>query len=670
MLENSVIVRNLIVRNTIYSAVLWVGSALALGACSDDAQTQTDAGVPDFSTSEAGADSGSLPPPICRKPQALGAGPFFKLATAAYKLDTLSLGNATRVSSADIDGDGYPELMLHKGGANNRDDLKSTPPKRYKFLLHNVASGSGRAFADITAASGFSAIRGGGSGRASHLAVFADVDNDGDLDAFSGTNVDPNSKTPDPGDRNEILLGDGKGKLTLASKSGIFHKEMFSTTSAAFLDYDRDGNLDIFVGYSYEIYGYLYANQDRLYKGNGDGTFTDVTQQMGMMLKRDSGWADGSNCKPTWGVAACDVDGDGDDDLITSSYGRQFNMLWRNDGAKFTEIGQTSKVAGDSNTDYKDNEFYKCYCQQNPGKCTGVAAPSIGCTGNYWNPGTDDQPWRNNGNTFTTVCGDYDNDGDMDLLHTEIRHWHIGKSSDPSQLLRNTGKTPILFERLDNAKSGLARAPSMSSWNEGDISAAFFDFDNDGLQDIILMDSDYPGTHVWLFRQKADHTFESIGKKAGMAQECGQEVTVADFDLDGDLDVVMGYTTMRSSSTGCTKAQVNIYDNVVGSEANWTRVRLTGKGKGGANRSAVGAWVKVTAGGVTQLQQVGGGYGHFGLQNDLVLHFGLGASCEVDKVEVRWPDKAGSTSSFTKVRANYLVEIQQGKDKPTYIIKK
>jgi hypothetical protein len=90
------------------------------------------------------------------------------------------------------------------------------------------------------------------------------------------------------------------------------------------------------------------------------------------------------------------------------------------------------------------------------------------------------------------------------------------------------------------------------------------------------------------------------------------------------------------------------------------RVKLVGLGAGHSNVSAIGARVRVTAGGVTQTMEVKGGEGIGQIQNDFVLTFGLGATCDIDQIEVRWPDSAHTTDTFKDVRANYLVTIKEG----------
>ncbi|MCB9641060.1 MAG: VCBS repeat-containing protein [Myxococcales bacterium] len=629
------------------------------------------------------------PPRICKTPKALtDQGPYFRNIAAEMGLgDGKIEAYGTRLAAVDIDGDGYPDLIVHKGGSNNRDDLNATPPKRFRWILMNRPDPNDpkkRIFVDQTVESGYLDIPGDATtkGRASHFAIFADVNNDGKLDLFSATYTDANTPSTDPGDRSQLMLGDGTGKFTFAPKTTALTpaaSSLWSTTSATFLDYDRDGLIDIFVGFWYTNYGKSYESiQDRLYKGRGDGTFVDVTAQMGLNTKSfNDGYKDGTNHKPTYGVTSCDVNGDGKTDLIVTAYGRQYNMLYLNRGDRFEEVGQASTFAGDANHDLSDNQFYLCYCAANATKCPiGTPRPSIQCSSPPpWSPGVDDHPFRLNGNTFTTVCGDINNDGKMDLYNAEIRHWHIGKSSDPTQLLLNMSQgSDFKFQRIPPAQAGMER-PKVGGWNQGDIMASFFDFDNDGKPDIYLCSSDYPDTFGSLFRQTDASTpekpmFQDIAQVAGIRHARAVGLAIADFDQDGDLDVAIGSSTMRcKAAEGCpwTKNEVFIYDNLVGQDSNWVKIKLRGKGQGGANTFGIGAQIRVTAGGVTQTQEIQGGFGHFGLQNTLVAHFGLGANCDIEKIEVRWPNGQSTVQTFQDVRANYRLLIEEGKDEVTYL---
>jgi hypothetical protein len=111
---------------------------------------------------------------------------------------------------------------------------------------------------------------------------------------------------------------------------------------------------------------------------------------------------------------------------------------------------------------------------------------------------------------------------------------------------------------------------------------------------------------------------------------------------------------------------VHVYRNDVGAAKNVVQVRLHGA-PGKSHAAAIGARVAVTAGGVTQVQEVNGGYGHFGMQHGTVLTFGLGTSCTIDSLEVRWPDSAGTVETFKDVVPNYLVDVKQGEKKPVYV---
>jgi hypothetical protein len=513
--------------------------------------------------------------------------------------------------------------------------------------------------------------------RQEHLAIAADLDGDGDLDLFSGTYTDPTAdrtKVPDTGDRDEVLLNDGKGHFTLAPKSApqTVSADLQPTTSAAFADVDHDGIVDVWVGAWYKAYGAGYAGvQARLFKGKGDGTFVDATPGSGLETQA-SGFATGLNHRPLYGVTACDLDGDGLPELLGSAYGRQWNLLYQNLGAasgapSFAEIGQPSGFGGDANLDYSDNQFYECYCQVT-GTCTPAATPQITCDATSWNPSIDPKPWRLNGNTFTTVCADLNADGKNDLYSAEIAHWHIGQSADKSELLANDGPTeasPIHFSRPGRAATGLDWKHEGSDWNEGGIMVAAADLDLDGLEDLIVGASDYPGNYSLVYRQKHDApgTFEEVGAALGLHHACTNGLAIADFDRDGDLDVVVGSSLARDCAALYPDGnQVFFFENQLNDGAakrGFLQVQLDGK-PGLSNRTGIGARVRVAAGGKIVTKELSGGYGHFGMQHDTTLTFGLGGACKVDEIEVRWPDAQGTIERWTNVGGGQRVTITQG----------
>ena len=641
---------------------LLLAFALLTTACGDDDRP---AATGDAGSSDGGAsDAGSVEPPPENCPTSPDPGIQFRDVTDAWgAADVL----ANRVSSADIDGDGYPDVVVHRTGSHNRADF-SAPARDwpYRVLMNREKPGGGRELVDRTRDSGYGALHDpvGDEGRAAHFAIFGDVDNDGDVDVFGGTYSDPTQRATDPGDRSEILLNDGTGTFTLADRSAAIAgsadgARALPTTSAALLDHDRDGTLDVFIGYWYAMYGSsLYGMQDRLARGTGGGAFEDVTDAVGLTTTGTPGERGAS--RPTYGVTACDVDLDGDTDLLASAYGRQWNQLWIHTSGGYADVGESSGVAGDENQDYADNEFYRCYCQTT-GSCT-ADPPRISCDGLYWSAGTDDQPFRLNGNTFTTACADIDADGDQDLYSAEIVHWHIGGSSDSSELLVNDGTADApVFTRPGNDATGLAVPRVGVSWNEGGIASALADLNNDGRMDVLLGTSDYPDQQLWIYRQKPDGTFEEVSAAAGLTHACAPGFSLADLDLDGDLDLLVGSSTARNCADSYPDGPpLRVYENVSGQDAGWTQIRLAGDPAAGTNASAIGAIVRVTSGGVTQTREVGGGYGHFGMQHGLAVNVGLGAACNVDSIEVRWPDAAGTTETFDDVRARYVVAIEQG----------
>ncbi len=552
-----------------------------------------------------------------------------------------------RLQTVDLDGDRYPDLVVTNFSDNARDDLAAGLQYHY-VLMNRPGTDGGRTFVDETEASGLIQNRDGGTGTPSSLFVYGDVDNDGDLDAFVGRYLDASDENT-TGDCSEILLNDGVGHFSFAERSGPCDLAGVPVTAASFTDYDGDGVLDLWQVTFYIEYGYLPSAQDQLFHGNGDGTFTDVTDDVGLTLEKGRATEDFLSRdvrRPGYGATACDLDGDALPELIATNYGRSWNQLWLNEGgASFQEIGDQAHFDDDDNFDYADNYMYACWHETNGG--AGDPAPTVQCNGafpdTYWNAGYDDQPARLAGNGFTTVCADIDNDGDNDAYTASIVHDWAGGSADPTQLLLNDGSAT--FTPVPNEDDGLARdRPARGSWNEGDLHAAFFDFDNDGWKDIVLGSSDYEDTHVWLWRQVSPGQFEDVTDATGLDHPWPAGMAVADFDLDGDLDFATGSSTARTGTPWTTR-EVHLYENIA-PVGNWVRIEGL----------SVGTRVDLTAGGVTQTLEVSGGYGHAGIQNDTALHFGLGEACAIDEIVVTSP--GGARISHVGLTGNQAITLR------------
>ncbi len=603
-------------------------------------------------TGEGG--SGGAGPAICDAHATSGA-PVFEDQTAAWGLSSVV---GIRAMSADLDGDGYPDLIVHGLAANVRETI-GEGDKRVFLLMNEPAEGGGRTFVDRTYESGFAVPADGSTTelKSSQFAVVGDVDNDGDLDIFSGTYSDQPAGDPTPADldRSEIYLNDGAGHFDLLPDSGVELAAPKRTSSATFVDYNLDGVLDLFVGIHYTATGSLQA--PLLYRGNGDGTFEDVTSATKVNKQH----------RATFGVASCDLDDDGLTELMMAAYARGPNVLYHWQDGAFEDVGVESGFAYDDLTDYHDNQFFKCWCtvHDTDPDCAGVGSPNTQCptpADSYWSPTFDTDPERLGGNTFSLVCADIDGDEKLDVYHADIAHWWAGESSDKSDVLLNTseGKGSFSFESVDREQAGLLVPHVGGSWNEGGITAAVADLDGDARNDIILGTSDYPDQFGWVFLQRDPGAFEESGEALGIHHPCAVGVTVADFDRDGDLDVVFASGTARDCADIWATNEVHFYENGGQAENGWLAVRL--KGTGGSNASAIGARVTVEAGGVRQLQQLTSGYGHFGMQNDTVLFFSLGTCTEAAKVEIVWPDDTRSKAEIDRVAGGRVVEIVQGDD--------
>ena len=647
---------------------LALATPLTVAGCGDDdGAVVTDAGP---SSVDASPDGGGPPPMACRT----GTGwdpsrPAFENRATEWGLGAVR-GNT--LATADIDGDGFADLFALDAAGNARTELDAVPPVIHvRVLMNRPRAGGGREFVDATRDSNFLETRSGDAyGRALELVTFGDVDNDGDVDAFSGFTYDPAGA--DPGDRSELMLNDGRGVFTLGPEL-LEDPLQPNSSGSVFIDYDLDGAVDLASGYWFRYPNFTspFGQQNQLFEGAGDGSFVEVTAAAGLTLGDTmASLVAGTNKRPLFGTTACDVSGDGRPDLIGATYGRAFNLLMVSDGDAFVDQSLASGVAADENLDYSDDESYLCFCLANPTMCpSGLPRPRYACPGRGWQPGVTDQPYRLAGNTFSIACGDVDNDGDMDLYTAEIAHPDVGSASDKSELLINDTTSPdtVHFTRPGRAAMGLT--PPVGTNDEGGLSNALFDFDNDGRLDVYLGGSDYDEQYGWLFHQNADGTFTLLPDDAGFHHPCAHGLALADFDRDGDVDVIVGTSLARTWCTTQwmgTGAAVRMYENV-SNEMNWTSIRLVGRGAGGANALGIGARIRVTAGGVTQTRELQGSWGHYDLGHELVANFGLGTACTIDRIEVRWPNATLATDVYTDVRANYPLELTEGSTAVRYL---
>ncbi len=415
------------------------------------------------------------------------------------------------------------------------------------------------------------------------LALFGDVNNDEAVDMVVGVYVN-DAEDPAFTWRSTMLLNDGTGVFTEKAGSNLDLNEG-TFAAAAFADYDGDGCLDIYMGDWLLEYPNIPSHPDWLMKGNCDGTFTDVSDAS--LIRAESN-------TPVYGVLWTDYDNDGDQDVYVSSYGRISNRLFENQGD-----GTFLNVAADKNLNYAEN------------------GP---------------------GNTMGSDCADMNNDGNMDCYLGEISHPRYQPSSDPSSLNVNQGPPDYTFENIMD-EAGIA-------CDEGELDPVFIDWDNDGLMDLFVSDL-YDDHYCRLFKQVEDGVFEDYSYLAGIDVHNCTNNAWADYDRDGDLDLM---TTKKGGGYG-----VFLFENAVGQDNNWVAIRLTGDG---TNKDGIGARVSVTTPSLNHHREIKGGRGHHSSQDAMVAHVGLGDETNITEVIVKW--SGGTEESWTGVNINSFVHLIEG----------
>jgi hypothetical protein len=382
---------------------------------------------------------------------------------------------------------------------------------------------------------------------------------------------------------NTVLLNDGSGLLEAIETSGV---ELLDPSAAAALgDGDGDGVLDLYWGNWLVHYPDPPAVGDVYCRGLGDGTFEERTSEAGVTSYLGP--------KPCYGVLWADYDNDGWLDIWAGNYGYEPNFLFQNQG---------------------DGTFVEA------GEYLGVDMDGVGGQG---------------GNTFGGDFGDIDNDGDLDLYSANIAHPRYQPGSDPSTMLVNQGGSSFVFVEM-REELGL-------HYDEGDVNAAFADFDNDMDLDLAVA-SLYRGHFSRLYRNDGEEGFTDVSYEAGVAVNDSVSVVWSDVDEDGDLDLI----TADRTGPPC----VHLFVNRIGQQSGWVQLVLEGVT---ANRDAIGARVELEAGGVTQIREVRGGGGHSNTQQTRVVHFGLGGETAIDSLSVRWPGGESETIEGVEPGGRYRV---------------
>jgi hypothetical protein len=506
-----------------------------------------------------------------------------------YILETTGSG----VAFIDYDNDGWLDIFLVNGSRLEGFPSGQQPSNR---LFHNNRDGT---FTDVTERAG---LRRSGWGQG---VCIGDYDNDGYEDLFVtywGEDV--------------LYHNNGDGTFTdVTSKAGVAGLPQRWSTGCAFVDYDRDGRLDLFVSHyvkfdlktaldpgsnPYCVFMGLAVNcgprgltgeSCTLYHNNGDGTFSDVTERSG--VNHPGGYFG-------LGVLVADFDNDGWPDIYVANDDTPAILFHNNHDGTFTD---TAVLAG-------------CALDENGRTQSGMGV----------------------------ATADYDGDGWLDIFKTNF-------SSQVPNLYHNKGDA--IFDNVTGA-TGVGHHENYVGWGCG-----FFDPDNDGWPDIF-----YCNGHVYpeldriesnsryrepgvLYRNLGNGKFEDVSDLAGAAvttPSTGRGCAFGDFNNDGCVDIV-------TNNQGSTPALIRCDTT---NQNRWITIKLVGVK---SNRSAIGARLRCVAGDLKQIDEVRSG-GSYLSQNDLRVHFGLGKARKVDLLEVRWP--SGQVDRLRDIPPDQFITLREG----------
>ncbi len=513
-------------------------------------------------------------------------------------------------------------------------------------------------FEDRTAASGIHFTHSFGAEKLGSLlestgagCVWFDYNNDGfpDLYVVSGKPLEadmhpyPLRKAPAEPPHNRLYRNNGNGTFTDVTDQAGVAANIYGMAAIA-ADYDNDGFEDLFVtGYGRAI----------LYRNNGNGTFTDVTAKAGIKV-------DGWSISSAW----LDYDRDGCVDLFVGRYVK-FDPQYR---AYYPADNYPGPLdyAADTNRLYHNNcngtftdVTDKSGIGAHKGRTMGVTAADFDGDGYpdiyVANDKTENFLFHNkHDGTFEEIAADvgvaYGQNGEMTSAMGPVFADIEGSGrldlwvtdSKYNRLLRNLGKNG--FEDISESAGISAASAQYVSWGSG-----IYDFDNDGLLDILIFHGGLihmiPQEHS-LFRGLGKGKFSDVSREAGPVFEVktvARGACFADYDNDGKVDAFV----VNLGAPGMLLHDVTANGN------HWIAVKLKGTK---SNRDGIGAAVELTAGGLTQTAARVAGSGYLS-QDDDRLHFGLGPASKIDKLTVRWP--SGRTRTLENLAVDRVMTVEE-----------
>ncbi len=544
--------------------------------------------------------------------------------------EDIGLGDfvGSKIQCVDINGDEYPDLLIGTGGLtkgnSNTFTLYLNKPNPDANSPHK------RIFVDYTEESGINENRNPDKDyREYDVAVFGDIDNDGDRDLVTSFYYHRLEWfQPGHNDRSEVYLNDGEGHFTLKPDAGLHDHQyyqsldlgMIDAVGISYLDYDYDGILDLYIATKFVDYKNGVYFPDILMKGNGDGSFTEVKNN-GVRNRPE----------PLYGVNVTDWNNDGWQDVITSPYCRTSGRLLKN---------------------MKDGTFLDV---QNE---VGYSAQALG--GDWGKHPTTGEMFQQPLCQWEAPAADFDNDGDMDVLQVEVHGGYEereGKKEGRTHIAVNQGPPDYKLEwDLDRIQRD---APSNA--HLGDYGGIWIDLENDGWLDLCVLEGYYwpPSRRLYVCQQDENHVFKDVTKELGLLYiEDAHSGEAIDFDLDGDNDLFVKHTVHVNQDSSYNALRVLRNDKA--NDNNWLSVKLDPPA--GCNRDGFGSRIKVYSGDITQIREIQAGLGHFGGQQPFIRNVGIGDLNRVDSVVVRWPKKGTPTTTIYNPPLNTIIEIDGSGD--------